>query len=91
MENGGLYLFAKSGQQGLSLRFYLSEADSLTNVVANDYDRIPLDSSKTFEQVVSLATPLPGEPRAMCTDDKLFIMVLKTSYTQRAQYPLIKE
>ena len=73
-------VLSNSGKLGVSFGFYRSETDELTKQTAAKYDLIPLDPSKSFDQVKALAARLPGEPVMSFTDSKLSLMVRKTQY-----------
>ena len=70
---------AASGKVGVSISFFRSNQDLATEAEAAQFDRIPLDSHKSFDTFASLASRLPV---AMCSRDKTWLMVRKTSYKE---------
>ena len=73
-------VLVRSGTNGVSFGFYKSDRDPITQKASEGYDIIPLDPSKSLEQVRSLAARLPGEPNLSFTESKLSLLVRKTQY-----------
>ena len=73
-------VLALSGSRGVSVGFFRTSNDEVTQGVETLYDVIPLDARKSLESVKSMAARLPGSPVVTFTDTQVSLLVLKEHY-----------
>eukprot|EP00439_Symbiodinium_sp_Y106_P055111 s1606_g7.t1 len=67
-------------QVSVSVGFFRTSNDEVTQGVETLYDVIPLDARKSLESVKSMAARLPGSPVVTFTDTQVSLLVLKEHY-----------